>query len=134
MKIYTLIFFLLSLTATAQCDTYHAVVSNDSIYDGDTFKATVDVGMWGIYKLEKIRIYGINTPEINGKQKAAALAARDSLRRLIPPATRIVLQYIDRDKYDRAVCIIKKDTLDVGRWMISKGLATRYLDTKEIYK
>lgn len=39
-----------------------------SIYDGDTFKISVDLG-FGVHKVDKFRLYGLDTPESRGKGK-----------------------------------------------------------------
>ena len=53
-----------------------------SVYDGDTF--TVDVALWpGLTWRGKVRVRGVDTPEIQTKNKAEkrrALLARDFVR------------------------------------------------------
>ena len=52
------------------------VSSIKSVYDGDTFTAYLP----GYDKAERVRVRGIDTPEIRGKcpsEKAAAIKARD---------------------------------------------------------
>ena len=60
---------------------YKAVVT--SVYDGDTCTVDIDLGMGVWLKGEKIRLYGINTPELRGAERTEGLRARDYLRSLV---------------------------------------------------
>ena len=49
-------------------------------YDGDTVTLKIDLGM-KVFVEEKVRLFGLDTPEVNRKEsKEAGLAARDFLR------------------------------------------------------
>ncbi len=52
------------------------------VYDGDTFTFVVDLG-FSITVTEKLRLYGINTPEVRGKDKVLGFMVRDYVRDLI---------------------------------------------------
>ena len=52
---------------------YRARVSN--VVDGDTADATVDVG-FGVFARQRLRILGVNAPEMHGPSAAAGRAAR----------------------------------------------------------
>jgi micrococcal nuclease len=63
---------------------YRCVVT--SVYDGDTCTVDIDQGFGNWKHGEKIRLYGINTPEIRGgtkESKELAKAARDRLKDLV---------------------------------------------------
>lgn len=60
---------------------YDAVVTK--VYDGDTITVDIDLGFGTWIKGEKIRLYGINTPEVRGSEKVRGLAVRDYVRSLI---------------------------------------------------
>ena len=54
--------------------TYNATVDHKSryykgVYDGDTIDMLIDVG-FRMYARQRIRILGVNTPELRGKDKA----------------------------------------------------------------
>ena len=49
------------------------------VYDGDTFTFEVDLG-FSITVKEKIRLAGINTPEVRGKSKLEGIVVRDYVR------------------------------------------------------
>ena len=57
-----------------------------AVYDGDTITVDIDLGFGIWMKKQKIRLYGINAPELRGgtiETKAAGRASRDRLRELI---------------------------------------------------
>ena len=68
------------IPTTAQTYVYRAHVI--SAYDGDTCKVIVDLG-FGVSKTMKIRLHGLDAPEIRGKTKKEGIASRDFLRKLI---------------------------------------------------
>lgn len=51
-----------------------------SVYDGDTVRADLDLGLKTWIKNENLRLARINTPELRGDEREAGLAARDFLR------------------------------------------------------
>ena len=60
---------------------YKAYVTD--VYDGDTITCIIDCGFnIGIQKT-KIRLYGINTPELRGEDRELGLYVRDELRKKI---------------------------------------------------
>lgn len=54
-----------------------------SVYDGDTCRADIDLGLKVWIKNEKLRLLRINAPEMRGADREAGKAARDYLRSLI---------------------------------------------------
>jgi len=87
---------------------YKAIV--DSVYDGDTIHATVDLGMGhhivGVQKTKvgmRLRLARINAPEVRGDTRTEGLISRDYLQSLIPEGS-IILIKTNRDlegKWDR---------------------------------
>ena len=53
------------------------------MYDGDTITVDIDLGLGVWVRGEKIRLHGINAPEVRGDQRNAGLKSRDYLRDLI---------------------------------------------------
>jgi micrococcal nuclease len=89
--------------------TYKATIVK--IYDGDTVTANVDVG-FGINKTIKLRLFGINAPELRGDNKALGRQSRDFLRELILNKEVIIKTKKDKKgKYGRylGVILIEKD-------------------------
>jgi len=54
-----------------------------SVYDGDTCRADIDLGMGIWVRNEKLRLLRINAPEMRGDEKAAGKVSRDFLRELV---------------------------------------------------
>lgn len=54
-----------------------------SVYDGDTCRVDIDLGFNTFLRREKIRLSGINAPELRGEEREAGLRSRDFLRGLI---------------------------------------------------
>jgi len=99
------------------------------ITDGDTFTLTNG---------EKVRILGINTPEINYKNQkqsqALAIKARNALQQLLPDGSKVKLIFDQRqkDRYKRLLAFVRVSThadteIDVGELLLAKGLAWQYL-------
>jgi len=61
--------------------TYRATVT--SVYDGDTITCTISLGFDIELKDQKIRLLGINAPEVRGEQRESGLVTRDRLREKI---------------------------------------------------
>ena len=70
-----------SFTLEESLYIYKAYVTD--VYDGDTITCIVDCGFnLGIQKT-KIRLYGINTPELRGDDREIGIYVRDELRKKI---------------------------------------------------
>lgn len=97
-----------------------------SVYDGDTVTAVFKYN--GIYSSFKIRLLGINTPEIrnsNLNKKRKAIEARDYLRYLILNKV-VVLECKGRGKYGRILGNIFYNNIDINEKMITEGHAQLY--------
>ena len=53
------------------------------VYDGDTITVDFDLGFGIVLKKQTIRLFGINTPEVRGAEKADGIISRDALRQRI---------------------------------------------------
>lgn len=106
---------------------YHARVID--AYDGDTITAEFDLG-FKISFTEKVRLFGIDTPEIRGEERPEGLIARDTLRKWILGKTVYIQTIKDRKgKYGRYLGIIHLE--ENGQWinindrLVEEGLAER---------
>lgn len=109
---------------------YRAVVTD--VYDGDTCTIDVDLGLNVWMRGEKVRLRGINAPELRKEQLVAGRAARDFLRELILEKEVIVRTRKEaRGKYGRWIADIFLETengwLDVNRHLIEAGHAAEYM-------
>lgn len=107
--------------------TYRAIIT--SVYDGDTVTADIDLGMKIWLRGERLRLWGIDTPEINrGNNRAAGRAARDFLAGIILNRQVIVKTIRDRKgKYGRYLAIIYKGNTNINELLVSKSFARRYM-------
>ena len=133
MKILLLL-ILLTFTATAK-DYGSATVSEViSVYDGDTFRATIKNYPAIVGENIAIRVNGIDTPEIRGKcpsEKALAIKARDMARLMLNNAKVIELHNISRGKYFRIVADVFIDGVNLGDILLDAKLARRYSGKKK---
>ena len=105
-----------------------------SVYDGDTIRVNIDSFPDIIGKNIRIRLKGIDTPEIKGKcQKEIDLAimARDYLKTTINKSNQIELRNIKRGKYFRIVGDLYLDNTNISELMIKRKLGYKYLDGRK---
>lgn len=115
-----------------------------SCYDGDT--CTVNLAnekpIWG--RNRKIRLSGIDTPEMRGKcdyEKQLAKQARDEVIRLLSNARKIELRVYEhnpRDNFGRLIAIVYADNINVNQYLLNNKLAVveakGYYDWCEVVK
>ena len=100
-----------------------------SVYDGDTCTVDIDLGLRVWLKGEKLRLYGINAPELRGSERPEGLKSRDYLRSLIDGQDiRIETHRDKRGKYGRylASIFIQQNSgnwLNVNEELVQKGFA-----------
>lgn len=105
-----------------------------TIYDGDTFKATIDSWPGIAGKNIGIRISGIDTPEMRGKCKREIELARMAKKKtveMIRSAKKIELKRMRRDKYFRIDAEVFADGRSIGQALIAAGLAVPYHGDKK---
>ncbi len=106
--------------------TYNAHVV--SIYDGDTITVDIDLGFDVILRKIKVRLYGINSPEVRGSTKTKGTVSRDALRaRLLDKD--IVLKTVQdkQEKFGRWLGIIELDGENINDWLVANKYATPYM-------
>ena len=110
-----------------QLYTYRAVIT--SVYDGDTVVADIDLGMKIWLRGERLRLWGIDTPELHrGNNRDLARLARDFLRQQILNQHVIIKTIKDRKgKYGRYLAVIYKAGTNINELMVSKSFARRYM-------
>lgn len=102
--------------------TYNAKVV--SVYDGDTITVDIDLGLKTFIKGEKIRLFGINAPEVRGESRAMGIISRDWLRAKIL-GKNIILKTIKdkKGKYGRYIGDIYIDGVNINTEIVSQGFA-----------
>lgn len=105
------------------------------IIDGDTIDIAVDLG-FNIQHIIRVRLHGINTPELRSKDavvKGKAIAARNRLVELIEGKIVHVETIRDsKEKYGRYLAVITANETNINQQLISEGLATPYFGEKRI--
>lgn len=97
------------------------------VYDGDTVTAVVDLGFLH-YQEMKLRLYGIDTPELRGPEREQGLIVRDILREMILDKDVEIHSYKDKQgKYGRYLATILLDGVDINQWLVDNGHAEVYL-------
>jgi micrococcal nuclease len=107
---------------------YRALVT--SVYDGDTITADIDLGFGIIMKGQKIRLSGIDTPEIRGEEKEDGIKVRDYVRdAILDKEVTIKTQKDKSGKYGRWLAEIYIDdrTASLNQILLSEGMAKPYL-------
>jgi micrococcal nuclease len=107
---------------------YHYKAFITSVYDGDTVTATIDLGLFIKKEKVKIRLYGIDAPELRRETLEKGRESRDFLRSLVLNKE-IVIQTIKdaKGKYGRylAKLWIEKEgsTICINDYIVENGLA-----------
>ena len=104
---------------------YKALVRK--VYDGDTITVDIDLGFDVILLKQKIRLLGINTPEVRGKEREQGLISRDALRKKIGSKWIIIKTQQDKKgTFGRWLGTIYIDKENINDWLIKEGLAEEY--------
>jgi micrococcal nuclease len=112
---------------------YRAFITK--VYDGDTVTADIDLGFGLVQRGVKLRLCGINTPEIRGgteATKAAARSARGFLAERVLMKDVTIRTFRDKTgKYGRYLArIILDDGTDINQLMVNSGHAVSYMAVK----
>lgn len=100
-----------------------------SIYDADTFRATIKEWPQIIGERIPIRVNGIDAPEIRGKCQEEKIKAREAKKEsvaMLRSAKQIELRNIKRGKYFRIIADVYLDGKSLAQVLIIKGLARPY--------
>lgn len=115
---------------------YHYKTKVISVYDGDTITVNIDLGFNLGIKNYKIRLYGIDTPEMRGPEKILGKKIRDFVRGKILGKEIILHTFKDKKgKYGR----ILADVLymengvqkNLNKELIKLGYAKEYYGGKK---
>ena len=106
---------------------YKALVTD--VYDGDSITIDIDLGFGIIMKKQKIRLAGIDTPELRGDEREQGLISRDWLREKILDKNISINTVKDiTGKYGRYLGYIYTDEYEISlnEVMINEGLGNPY--------
>lgn len=89
-----------------------------AVYDGDTF--TLNTG-------EKVRLRGVNTPELRPKEKFG-IEARDAAKEiLLNQPVWLTYGEVKEDSYGRLIASVRTKDTDIGEHLLKKGLGHVFL-------
>ncbi len=104
---------------------YKATVTK--VYDGDTITVDFDLGFGIVLKKQTIRLFGINTPEVRGTEKADGIISRDALRQRILGKQVIIKTSKDKKgKYGRWLGEVFVKDENINQWLLEEGYAKAY--------
>lgn len=105
---------------------YHGTVVD--VYDGDTMTVVLDLGFGFSYRA-RLRIEGIDTPELRGEERAAGMVVRDHVRLLLLDKPVVVTSH-KKDKYGRWLAYVlfslEGQPTDLGSYLLSTERAAVY--------
>jgi len=110
---------------------YHYKALVVKVYDGDTITVNINLGFGIIMRKVKIRLLGIDTPElrrVSDEEKVRGIEAREFLSDLV--LDRIIVLKTKKDKtgkYGRLLGTIYINDIDINQMMIDQGHAVKYL-------
>jgi micrococcal nuclease len=100
-----------------------------AVYDGDTITADIDLGFYVVLRQQKIRLFGIDAPELHGgstEENDAGAKSRDWLRQRVLDKTVELITIKDRrEKYGRWLGIIVVDGIKINDELVALGLAKK---------
>jgi len=106
-------------------------------YDGDTIRFNLPLYPPIAGKDIRVRVNGIDTPEIKGKckkEKYEAQQARDMVADILKDAEKITLKNMKRGKYFRIAADIIVDGESLSDLLIEAGMAIKYTGGKKTHK
>jgi len=102
------------------------------LIDGDTVEADIDLGFSVSIRL-KLRLYGIDTPEVRGPEKLRGLESKAALEKLIEQCSPITVQTLKdiSGKYGRYLAILMGVTeggvvVNLNDQLVKGGWAKEY--------
>ena len=96
------------------------------VYDGDTITCDIDCGFGVVLMKQKIRLYGLNAPEVRGDSKEQGIITRDKLReRILDKEIRLKTIKDKKGKYGRYIATVYLDSENINDWLVENNLAVK---------
>lgn len=111
---------------------YRYNVEVTRVVDGDTVDVDIDLGFGMVYKKQRVRMMGIDTPESrtrNKDEKARGKLAAKFLSDAIEKADTVIIRTELRDsrgKFGRVLGTIVCDGVDINNAMVENYMAAKY--------
>lgn len=102
--------------------------------DGDTLDVRIDLG-FDVGIVQRVRLYGVNTPEMNSpvpSERANARSALAMCKAMAPEGCYVQLKtHKSNDKYGRYLAsVVTEDGEDISRALIGSGRGVEYFGGK----
>lgn len=102
--------------------------------DGDTLDVRIDLG-FEVAIVQRVRLYGVNTPEMNSTNPSDRTLARSALgmvESLAPPGSLVQLKsHKSQDKYGRYLASVANDDgEDIAKALVGSGRGIEYFGGK----
>ena len=110
---------------------YHYSAEVTRVVDGDTVDAFVDLG-FDMHSKQRVRLYGINTPECRTRdkeEKKAGLAAKARLKEMLSENKNrcVIKTRLDKKgKYGRVLGVLYVNECDLNTKLMKEGHAKKY--------
>jgi len=89
------------------------------VIDGDTVVMRIDVG-FDITVVKKIRLLGVNTPEVRGESRAEGLKAKELVKQWLD-CDSVIIRTAKSDSFGRYLAEIIKDGESLTDYLIQLG-------------
>jgi micrococcal nuclease len=100
------------------------------VIDGDTFECLIDMGL-RIYVKKKIRVYGINCPEMKGLSKPEGQRAKKFAQEWFKNNLEFTVRTVNdglEDSFGRLIAVVESSTGTLEQALLDNGLAIKFMD------
>jgi micrococcal nuclease len=98
-----------------------------SVYDGDTIRADIDLGFGVWLHNQKIRLLGIDTPEIRSEEREEGLKVKKIVEDMILNKDVMLISHKDKQgKYGRWLAEIIINCANLNFWLLENNYAKKY--------
>lgn len=95
------------------------------VIDGDTYELNIDLG-FRIWKKDRVRLYGVNCPEIRGPELKKGLAAKIAVQEWFDKHEKLQIK-THSDKYDsfgRLLADVWSEADELSQYILATGHGT----------
>lgn len=100
------------------------------VVDGDTVILDIDLGFDVVLSNQKVRLYGVDTPECRTRdleEKEAGLLAKDKVKFFLKKGDKVTVKTrLDKGKFGRILGIVNSEGINVNDFLIENHYAVVY--------